>query len=497
VAASDGLKCAEIGAGNAGGSILSQTFPVVGGKSYALSFDWLAHGDFGRTGIMRVELNLPSGGTLVSQTFTNAARNTLPQPYQSKSIPFTVPQGVTSLTLIFVDLSPLNGVAVDPIVDNVKVTGGMPGMWFDTFELSKGGDPNYFLPEESLKTLIGENAKGDWKLEIWDNRAGAPLGAAELINWQLHLTFASTNATATTLTNSTQVTNTVAGGEIKYFIVDVPIFATHATNILVSGGGPLNLLFNQDALPVGNSTLGDVSLLSSTLNGTALLTTTTFPDLRPGERYYLGVQNANATQTNFFTLSVAFDDTNNLVNVTPLANASPYSTVLPLGSSIQYYQYDLANNVSSIEFKLFGLSADADLVVRRDQLPTESIFDFNSNLGGTNDEIITVPSPATGRYYLGVYGYFPTNGITYTVMVTEGGGAPSPAFTGEPAVATDGFYVTAHTIVGRQYDFDVSFDLVNWTTVSTTTAVANITTFSDPTPPDTQTARFYRLKLLP
>lgn len=393
-------------------------------------------------------------------------------------------------------VAPENGTRLEIHSLNSTGAGGKPVMWFDTFELTEGGDPNYFLPEESLDTLKGENAKGDWKLEIWDNRAGAPIGAAELLNWQLHLTFASTNATATTLTNATQVTDTVAGGEIKYFIVDVPIFATHATNVLVSGGGPLNLLFNQDDLPVGNSTLGDVTLLSGTANGTSVLTTSTFPDLRPGQRYFLGVQNANAAQTNSFTLSVTFDNTNNLVNVTPLTNAIPYSTTLPLDAEMQYYQYDIASSVSSITFQLFNLSGDADLVIKRNKLPTQTSHDFISNKGGTNDEKISIAPPPPGRYYLGVYGFSQTADINYTIMVTEASAAPAPALSGVPILSPSGFHVTANTIIGRQYAFDVSLDLVNWTNISTIKATANVTTFTDPTPPETQAARFYRLRLL-
>lgn len=367
-------------------------------------------------------------------------------------------------------------------------------MLFDSFTLTKGGDPNYFLPEESFKTLVGENARGDWQLEVWDNRAGAPLG--QLVSWQLHLTFASTNATATTVANNVPVAGTGSGGEIKYFIIDVPLFATQATNILVSGGGPLNLLFNQDALPVGSLASGDVTLLSATVNGTNVLTTSTFPDLRPGERYYLGVQNVSAAQTNSFTLNVTFDNTNKLVAVTPLVNTIPLSTNLPLSSGIQYYQYDLSSSVSAIEFRIYGLSADADLVVRRDRLPTQSIYDFNSNLGGTSDEVITVTTPVAGRYYLGVYGFFPTGNITYTVVVTEGPAAFAPTVLSRPTLTSSGFRVSANTIIGAQYEFSVSTNLINWTVVTTTTATANITTFTDPTPPASQTARFYRVRQL-
>ncbi|MEO5804574.1 MAG: Ig-like domain-containing protein [Verrucomicrobiota bacterium] len=99
--------------------------PVTSGSSYALFFDILALGNPGRTAVIRVELN-SSLGTIAAQSFTNAAQNAAPYIYQTKSIPFTIPSGVTNVTLRFVDLSPENGVAVDPIIDNVRINSGDP-----------------------------------------------------------------------------------------------------------------------------------------------------------------------------------------------------------------------------------------------------------------------------------------------------------------------------------------------------------------------------------
>lgn len=384
---------------------------------------------------------------------------------------------------------------------DLQLEGILPDMLFDGFTLTEGGDPNYFLPEESLNAFIGEQARGQWKLEVWDSRAGQPLSTANLQSWELNLTFTSSNANAIVVDTGVTVTNTVDGGAISYFIIDVPLDATHATNILQSFGGPLNLYFNQNQLPVGNSRLGDYTFLSVSAGGSYDLNTLTGPPfLEPGRRYYLGVQNADRSQTNQFSLRVDFDNTNNLVEVTPLFNAIPVSTNLPTDRSIHYYQYDLSNTVGSLTFTLTGLSGDVDLVVRRGTLPSPSQFDYNSTFAGTLDETIVVPNPSPGRYYVGVYGFAPTNGIDYTVTATEAGGVavvPAPVFLPNPTVTPTGFQVTATTVVGRMYEFQVSTDLITWTMISTTTATSTLTTFTDNTPPSTQVARFYRLLLLP
>jgi hypothetical protein len=119
--ASHGTNAVELGINNIVGSVLSQTSSVTAGSAQTLTFDILAMGDPGRTGVVRVELNfLPTGGS-ISQSFTNAAKNTLPLPFQNKSIPFTVPTSATNMVLRFVDLSFNNGIAVDPIIDNVRI----------------------------------------------------------------------------------------------------------------------------------------------------------------------------------------------------------------------------------------------------------------------------------------------------------------------------------------------------------------------------------------
>src|SRR5207302_3746574 len=44
-------------------------------------------------------------------------------------------------------------------------------------------------PEQSLNCLVGENAYGNWSLEIWDSRAGATSPFPQLVSWQLRFVF--------------------------------------------------------------------------------------------------------------------------------------------------------------------------------------------------------------------------------------------------------------------------------------------------------------------
>ncbi|PYK60869.1 MAG: hypothetical protein DME21_10590, partial [Verrucomicrobia bacterium] len=335
----------------------------------------------------------------------------------------------------------------------LRLVGREPEMQFDTFELSELTSGNYYLPEETLKRLIGESALGTWRLEVWDNRVGAFINPSpELLSWQLRFIFANTNAPAIPLTfvpattnvasvydtNGVAVTNIVAGGQIRYFIVDVPRRATLATNVL-AGTGDLKLLFDQDALPTGTLP-GDVVFNNNGAGGgeTFLLATNGLPpNLKPGQRYYLGVGNVNAGETNTFTISVAFDQTDaNLISVLALTNAICYTSTIPVTNAIDYYQFNVSTNATSVSFELTPQNGNVDLVVRRalpvpDPLPRPIAgkYDYLSANPNTTAEQILVtgsssPVPlAPGIWYLGVYN-LDTNAVTYTVCATESTNSP-------------------------------------------------------------------------
>ena len=312
----------------------------------------------------------------------------------------------------------------------------------------------YVLPEESLKPFVGESAFGNWTLEVWDNRSGASLAQPPplVLNWKLDFIFANTTPPATPLTfcpattnvasvydaNCVPVTNTVTGGEIKYFIVNVPRRATMATNML-SGTGDLLLLYNRDGLPTGAP--GDLIVNSNGLNaGESLLLTTNSPagfELRPGQRYYLGVTDVNPVGMDTFTLSVAFDQTDtNLISVTGLTNGICYTNTIPATNALDYYQFTVSTNASTVTFQLSPQNGNVDLVVRRalpvpDPLPSlyAGRFDYISqNPSNSVDAIIvskaSQPVPISpGVWYLGVVNVDP-NPVTYSICAMESTGLP-------------------------------------------------------------------------
>jgi len=331
----------------------------------------------------------------------------------------------------------------------VLLAGDRPEMWFDTFELFElRGLNTYYLAEEPMKPLLGQPATGTWTLEVWDNRVGGlTTTPPTILSWELRLTLANTNPPATLLTNFPPVftniysvfdtngvpaTVCVAGNEIKYFMVDVPRRATMATNVL-DGTGDLVLLYNPTGLPSG-ALPGDVVVDANPGAGIEglILNTNAPPQLQRGQRYYLGVANANPGETNCFTLTVGFDRIDaSLLNPIALTNGVPYTNAIPATNAIDYYQFTVSTNAASVAFELFPQDGNVDLIVRKalpvpDPLPRPNpgLYDYVSqNTGTAPDQIIVTPasSPvplAPGVWYLGVYNV-DTNLVNYSVRVTE------------------------------------------------------------------------------
>jgi hypothetical protein len=332
-----------------------------------------------------------------------------------------------------------------------------------------GGDSLYYQPEESLDVFKGEEAFGDWRLEMWDTRAGATNPVPILSAWQLRFVYETTTVVPVLLTYGVNGTNFVPAGQTVYFAVDVPGWVGSATNTLVSSTSPVNLLFNQFVLPTGTNA-GDVLMLASSTGGigSPILTPASTPPLMPGARYYLAVQN---TGTNDATVAVRVD-----FDITPLSNGVPISSSIAAGALPRYFYYDVSSNSLALSFQLLNLSGNVDLVTHYGApVPDMQNYDYGSFLFGTNDELITVFTNSRpvfltpGRWYVGVFNVDITN-VDYTIVATEVGNGPPniidltnniPYFNTNSAAgfASDYYHllVTTITILPRRAQFDIDF----------------------------------------
>jgi len=297
----------------------------------------------------------------------------------------------------------------------LELAGLTPGMLIDSIALTELPGDIYYLPEESLNTLVGDNAQGVWTLEFWDNRALAAFGPPDVRAWDLRFIYETVVQLPVPLEHGIAITNTIPPGEIFYLQVDVPSWASFATNELIFATDPVDVWFNQNEPPTTTNVL-DTLLIPNSTGGTNTLSLVTVPPLVPGRTYYLGIENAGAT-TVTFAFAVEFD-------VTELFNGIPVTSTLDTNALPRMFFYNVSTNATAAVFEVTNLTGNATLVARAGRLPTLINFDYRSGRPGTADEEIIVFTNSTpvplgpGRWYLGVYpaGALP---LDYTIVATE------------------------------------------------------------------------------
>jgi len=367
---------------------------------------------------------------------------------------------------------------------------------------------NYYLPEEPLTPFVGENPLGCWTLDVWDTRndSSSPIDGT-LLSWTMQVTTSSTNATLYVLTNDVPmtITNAPTNG-MTYFAVDVPSYATYATNILtVLTNGPLTLFFDQTALPTGGLP-GDVALTNGVTPATGpstnvLATLGAPPPLLPGQRYFLGVQNNGGADATF-AIEVDFNGMSNVI--TALSNGVPTNGVAGT-SSPQYYSFVVPTNAVMVTFQITNIiGGEVDLYARDGMpLPGPLSFDYESrNPGGsdqfivvtTNSVPVAVPAPSTNdvvplpssTWYLGVYNVAAANNVGYTIIATWvttnemqiiplTDGVPTNGVA-SPGYPTNLFY--SYTVTGNPAG--IQFTVTNLTGAGNVELLADIDVFPTP-----------------
>ena len=312
----------------------------------------------------------------------------------------------------------------------IQITGLEPGVLLDSFNLVEKPPGNlFYLPEEPLKALVGQSAFGNWTLEIRDARTGAISTNADLVSWQLQFILQTNIAPPIVLTPQGQGTNTVPPGQIAYFTIQVPSWASFATNRIVSATAPVDLLFNQFA-PPGTGDPNDFTLLNNTIAGGATLAVNppTTPPLLRGSTYYLGVRN-NGSVPSTVVVEVDF-------NITTLTNGIPVSSILNSNDLERPFVFNVTSNATEATFQLLQVSGgDADLVLRKGvPIPSLLSADYGSFSGSNADETIYVltnslPVPlSAGPWYLDVIKRDPSvsSVVRYAVLAKELDQPPVP-----------------------------------------------------------------------
>jgi hypothetical protein len=134
--------------------------------------------------------------------------------------------------------------------------------------------------------------------------------------------------------------------------------------------------------------------------------------------------------------------------VTPLQNGVPVAELSGAAGSVGYYVLTVPAGQSHLQFSISGVSGDADLYVRRGQVPTQTAWDCRPFRVG-NAETCTFDSPVAGDWYVMLRGFLSYSGVTL-LGVSDVGAQRSLALTGQPGGAISGRPLTAQPVVQLQ-----------------------------------------------
>ncbi len=208
-----------------------------------------------------------------------------------------------------------------------------------------------------------------------------------------------TISTGNVLTKDVPVTGiALAAGAGKGYTFVVPAGASNLTFKTSGGTGDADLYIQLGAAPTTAAYLqksdGSTTTESITVAAPAAGT------------YYVLVQGYAASSGIALVASYA---TSTGANV--LTNGVPVTGIAVAAGSSKMYTMVVPAGRPSLSFKTSGGTGDADLYVQIGAAPTTSTYLKSSN-GSTTAETITITSPAAGTYYVMVYGYASTSGVS-------------------------------------------------------------------------------------
>lgn len=110
------------------------------------------------------------------------------------------------------------------------------------------------------------------------------------------------------------------------------------------------------------------------------------------------------------------------VAVTTLSNGQIVSSLSGATGSWAYYKIAVPASQTQLVIKIYNGTGDCDLYVKRGAIPTSSSYDYRPYLSG-NNETVTVSNPASGDWFIGLYGYSAFSGMS--LQATYSGSTPS------------------------------------------------------------------------
>jgi hypothetical protein len=91
-------------------------------------------------------------------------------------------------------------------------------------------------------------------------------------------------------------------------------------------------------------------------------------------------------------------------DVTRLTPGVPVTGIGGQAGSQQYFSIEVTDKIKTLEIKMSGGHGDADMYVRKGELPTGSEYDYRPNVTGNNEKVV-ITEPAIGTWYIMIRSY--------------------------------------------------------------------------------------------
>jgi pre-peptidase/concanavalin A-like lectin/glucanase superfamily protein len=123
------------------------------------------------------------------------------------------------------------------------------------------------------------------------------------------------------------------------------------------------------------------------------------------------------------------------MSVIPLTNDAPVTGLSAATGTEVFFSINVPSGQSKLQIAISGGTGDCDLYVKRDAVPTMSVYDYRPFLVG-NDETVTVNNPTGGTWYIMLKGYSTYSGLT--LLASYGGGVGTLLDNGVPVTGLAG-----------------------------------------------------------
>jgi large repetitive protein len=358
--------------------------PYLSGNSEAVT---IANPQDGTWYVMLVGRAAYTGVTLLGDYSVASTVRTL-----SNGVPVTALTGADGSETLFQIVVPSGQTSLE-----IKITGGSGDCDLyvkrDAAPTLSSFDYRPFLPGNEETVLIPNPTAGTWfvMLNGYDAYSGLTLTAT-------YSGSGGGDTDVTILTNGVAVTGlTGAVGNMQYFKIAVPADQNQISFVMSGGTGDADMYIRAGSKPTetqydyrpfngGNS---ESISISNPVTGTWYV-------MLMGRAAYSGV-----------TLKVTY--VGPPAGVVDLVNGVPVTNLTGAQDSLRYFRIVVPSGQDYLHIATSGGTGDADMYVRKGALPTQTNWDYVSDLPG-NTETIDISHPAAASWYILIRGYWAYSG---------------------------------------------------------------------------------------